>query len=408
MVTSAATHHERIQVGTPRFWRANAALFIAGFATFASLYDVQPLLPALSKAFRIAPATASLSLSVATLTLAFSMLLIGWVADTWGRKPPMTASLAASAVLTLLCATAHNFSALIALRALEGVALSGLPAIAMAYLGEEVDPKSIGLAMGLYVGGTGIGGMCGRLLTGFVTDDYGWRAALVCIGTLGIVCAIVFQLLLPISRNFAPRRLPFLDTGRALAGHLRDAGLPWLYAVSFLLMGGFVSIYNYLGYRLERAPYHLSQSDISLIFTVYLVGTLASALMGRLADRLGRRNVLWAAMLVMLIGVLLTLAAPLTVIVFGMAMLTVGFFGGHSIASSWVGRRALTAKAQASSLYLCSYYIGSSLIGSLGGLAFTRYAWPGVALADSLVIGAAFLIAVIPLRRLPPLAENTI
>ena len=85
-------------------------------------------------------------------------------------------------------------------------------------------------------------------------------------------------------------------------------------------------------------------------------------------------------------------------------MLTAGFFGGHSIASSWVGLRAETAKAQASALYLFFYYAGSSLAGSFGGWVFARGAWPGVVAFVGALSGLALLVA-IRLSRVPPPAH---
>jgi MFS transporter, YNFM family, putative membrane transport protein len=78
-------------------------------------------------------------------------------------------------------------------------------------------------------------------------------------------------------------------------------------------------------------------------------------------------------------GVLLTLSMSLPVIIGGIACVTFGFFAGHAVASSWVGRLAAQAKGQAAALYLLAYYIGSSVIGSYGGHFWTAFGWGGVA-----------------------------
>ena len=75
----------------------------------------------------------------------------------------MTASLAAAGAATLAASFSPNWTAFVALRALTGLALSGVPAVAMAYLVEEMDRSAIGLAMGLYIAGNTLGGMGGRL-----------------------------------------------------------------------------------------------------------------------------------------------------------------------------------------------------------------------------------------------------
>ncbi len=395
-----------IERGTPAFRRTILALFAAGFATFALMYCVQPLMPEFSRDFRLSAFDSSLSLSLTTGLLAVSMLGASAVSERWGRKPVMLASLFASAALTLIAALVPSWNQLLISRALMGVTLSGLPAVAMAYVSEEMHPRSVGLAMGLYIGGSGLGGMSGRLLTGVLTDQFGWRTAIFAMGLLGIAAAALFWYGLPPSRHFVARSLKPGAMLRAFGLHFRDAALPFLFLEGFCLMGGFVTIYNYIGYRLLAPPFDLSQTAVGLLFSVYLIGIVSSAWVGNLAGRVGRRRILWINFVIMLAGTVLTLAYTVWVIVLGMALLTFGFFGGHSIASAWVGARAQQGKAQAASLYLFSYYLGSSVVGSLGGLAWASHGWPGVIALNTTLLTAALLIAAW-LAKIPPLIRQT-
>ena len=391
--------------GTKRFRQANLALFAAGFATFALLYCVQPLMPVFAVEFGVSAAASSLSLSLTTGVLAPMLIVASSLSETGSRKTVMALSLIASAVLALAAALATNFSTLLLARALEGVALSGLPAVAMAYLGEETDPRAVGLAVGLLVAGNGFGGMAGRFGAGIITDLASWRIALGLIALLGLASAAIVWRYLPPSRHFRPRRLGLGDLLRPLFTHLGDSGLRWLFVLGFLLMGGFVTLYNYIAFLLLAPPYGLSQTAVGAIFAVYLIGMAGSTLAGQLADRLGRRRVLGAAVAVMLAGVLLTAERHLAVILLGFALMTFGFFGCHAIASSWVSRRARQAKAQAASLYLFTVYLGSSVAGSAGGLVWARFGWSGVvALVASLV--AAGLLICLRLAFLAPIASD--
>jgi YNFM family putative membrane transporter len=169
-------------------------------------------------------------------------------------------------------------------------------------------------------------------------------------------------------------------------------------------MGCFVSLYNYLGYRLLGAPFSLSHSGVGLLSALYLLGIFSSVWAGRLADRLGRRNVLWLVMSLMLGGLLLTLVNSLPVIVFGVGLFTFGFFASHSVASSWVGRRAQAPQALASAIYLFFYYLGSSVLGWLCGMLWSAAGWPGVVGLLGAALGIGFLIA-LRLRALAPLAS---
>ncbi|RDS79820.1 MFS transporter [Dyella monticola] len=391
-----------IRHGTPAFKRTNLALFAAGLATFGLLYCVQPLMPQFSRHYGISAATSALSLSLTTGVLAFAMLFAGGLSDALGRKTVMVASLLSSAVLVLLTAAMPNWYALLTLRTLLGIALSGLPAVAMTYLTEEMHADSIGLGMGLYISGSAVGGMSGRLIAGVVADFAGWRAGVGVVGVIGLVSGLVFWKALPSSRHFHPQALQWRALLGRFAGMFRDPGLPWLFTEGFLLLGAFVTVYNYLGYRLMAAPYNLSQSVVGLIFGIYLVGTFSSAWMGHLAGKLGRRKVLWTAFVLMLVGVACTAMSSLWLIILGITAITFGFFGGHSIVSSWVGRRGGVAKAQASSMYLFSYYMGSSIAGWSGGLFYAADGWYGVALFVGVLVLMGLLIA-LRLYRLPPL-----
>lgn len=398
---------ERIRRGTPAFRRTTFAMFAAGFATFALLYCVQPLMPVLAQDFGLTAPTSSLVLSMSTALLAGGLLFTGPLSDALGRKPIMLLALFGAAISTLAGASMPGWHGLLITRALVGVSLSGLVAVAMTYLSEEIDPAVLGWSMGLYIGGNAIGGMCGRLLVGVMVDFVSWRVALAVLGGFGLVATALFWRLAPPSRHFqaTPLRLPTLWEGFRM--HFRDGGLPWLFFEGFLLMGGFVTLFNYITYRLLAEPYHLSQAVVGTLSAVYLTGIYSSARVGALADKLGRRRVLWAVIAIMLAGALITLAEPLWIVLGGMLVFAFGFFGAHSVASSWIGRRALRARGQASSLYLLSYYLGSSIAGTCGGFFWHEAKWPGVIGFIAALLTVALAVA-LKLIRLPPLeAQRT-
>ena len=393
----------RILGGTAQFRRTNLALFLSGFAIFALLYGVQPLMPVFAAEFHVSPATSSLTISLTTGAVAVMMLFAGAVADAVGRKRIMCISMVLSALLTIAAAFVTSFNQLLALRLMMGIALSGVPSIAMAYLGEEIDPRSVGLAMGLFIGGSGFGGMVGRVVTGALTDYTSWRVALLVLGGSSLLAAALFWRSLPESRHFTPRKFHPWHLVTGLGEQFAVKGLPWLFAIAFLLMGSFVTLYNYVGFRLMAPPYSLSQTVTGSLFTVYLIGIWASAWVGGLADRYGRRRMLWIMVLIIIAGITFTRADSVAMIVLGIATVTFGFFGGHSIASSWISRRAGPSKAQASSLYLFFYYTGSALVGSYGGVVWSAGGWAGV--ADLLTgLQCLALLAALRLSFLKPLS----
>ncbi|EJO93515.1 major facilitator superfamily transporter [Ectopseudomonas mendocina DLHK] len=389
----SATHLSR---GSAGYRRATLALFCAGFATFAMLYCVQPLLPLLAAHFRVSAASSSLALSLTTLSLALCLLVSGALAESWGRKPVMAAALGLAALLGIACAFVEQWGSLLVLRALLGLALSGLPALAMAYVGEEFDPEALPAAMGLYIGGTALGGLLGRLLAGLLSDLGGWPWALGGIAGLGLLALGLFLWLLPPSRHFRAQPLSLRGLLGNFALHLGNPRLRVLFALAFLLMGGFVALFNYVGFRLAGAPFNLSATVIGLLFTVYLLGIFSAGWAGRLVPRFGARQVLFGAIALMLLGVALCAAPWLSAAVVGLALFTLGFFAAHAVASGQVGAHAKGAKAQASALYLCAYYLGSSLVGYVGGYVWEHAGW----LALLAVLASLFGLAGALARRL--------
>lgn len=367
----------RMAPGGPGYRRMSFALFLAGVATFALLYSTQALLPLISGEFGVAASEASWTVAAATGGLALFVLPMSALSERFGRRTVMTASLAVAVAVGLLVPFAPDLTSLVVLRAVQGAALAGLPASATAYLAEEVRPKALVTAIGLFVAGNSVGGMSGRVITGWVAQEWGWRIAVGVIGVLAVACAVAFRLLLPAPRHFKPGSLRPRVLARAVRDHLSNPLLCRLYAIGALFMTVFGGVYTVIGYRLTEAPFSLPQGIVGSIFLVYLVGTVSASTAGRLVSRLGRRGALYAAGATTAAGLLLSLAGSLLLVLLGLVLITGGFFAGHAAASSAVSKTATHGRAQASALYQSAYYIGSSAGSTVGAVAFHAGGWAG-------------------------------
>ena len=386
--------------GEPGYRDITLALFAAGMATFVAMYAAQAVLPDLTTDFSVGPATAALAVSATTGFVAFAIIPGSALSERFGRVRVMAIAALASALLGCLVPLAPSMEVLIVLRALQGIALAGVPATAMAYLAEEVDSEHLSGAMGKYIAGNTIGGLSGRLLASLVLDHASWRIALEVVAFAALAFTGLFLWRAPKSRFFRPSPVGFRSTTGNLLGHLGNARLVALYLTAFLLMGGFVAVYNMLGFRLLAEPFGLPKSIAGLVFMLYLAGTVSSAWAGQLADRFGRKQVMVAGEVLTLGGLLLTLPGSLPFVIVGVALFTAGFFAAHSVASGWVGAIATEHRAEASALYLFSYYAGSSVLGACSGLFFTSGGWNGVVTYVGVLCAAAIaLAALMPLLR---------
>ncbi|WP_336631622.1 MULTISPECIES: MFS transporter [unclassified Microbacterium] len=386
--------------GEPAYRRLIAGLFFAGVATFAQLYSPQAVLPFLAADLGTTPATAALAVSAATLGLAVAVIPWSMVADRIGRRPTMAIGVVAATAVGLLAPLAPTMEVFLAARFVEGAALGAVPAVALAYLNEEVDAGHAARAAGSYIAGTTVGGLAGRIIAGPLAEEGSWRVGVFVVAVVCAASAVLFLWLAPRARRFEASPARIGAVLRRLGIVLRSPAQLALAAQGFLLMGGFVAVYNYVGFVLAAPPYVVPQAIVSLLFLAYLAGTVSSPRAGALASRFGRMPVLLGSTAVMAAGALLMLVPSLPVLVTGLLVLTAGFFGAHAVASGWTPVVAPPGTAaQASSLYYLAYYAGSSVFGWALGLVFAGVGWIGVAGAVVLLCAAAAGCAYGALRR---------
>lgn len=388
-----------LQAGTPPYRRLLAALFFIGVATFAQLYSPQGLLPLIAQDQQVSPDRAALMVSAATLGVALGVIPWSYIGDAVGRKQAMLAAVGLACVFAVLTVVVPGFALALVMRFVEGFMLGGVPALAIAYLGEEVSPRIAAAAAGTYISGTTVGGLSGRIIAAPLGEQIGWRPGMLVVTGVAVVCVLIFLRTAPRAVNFTPRTTRLPEALAALFGNLRSPALWVIYLQGFLTMGGFVAVYNFLGFHLSAPPFSLPLGLASLIFLAYLAGTVSSPRAGVLASRFGRKPVLIVGNLVMMAGVALTLVPTVWVIVLGTVVLTAGFFASHAVASGWAGARAVAGRSQSASLYNLGYYGGSSLFGFLGGTFLHLAGWPGTVGMVLALAAVATLLVVTVLPR---------
>lgn len=380
--------------GSKEYRRILVALLFAGIATFAQVYSPQGILPEIGEALEIKPDRAALLISATTLGLAAGVLPWSWVADRIGRVTAMRYSLIASVICGMAAATLPTFELIVTFRTLEGIALAGLPAIAVTYLQEEVRREHSALAAGTYVSGTTIGGLLGRIVAAPIAHEFDWRVGVASVVLIATAATVAFIMLTPEPRGFQRRvRGTGPSIARIIGRHLRNPVLLGLFAQAFLLMGAFVTVYNYLAFHLRDKPFELSPTVTSLLFFAYLAGTWSSRMAGGLADRFGRFPTLVVSTVVMGGGLALTLAEHIVAVIAGLLLFTLGFFGAHAVATGWTSFAAHLGRSQATSLYNLFYYLGSSVVGWAGGVVFLAAGWAGTVAGVGALLVASVCIA---------------
>ncbi|WP_151550309.1 MULTISPECIES: MFS transporter [Corynebacterium] len=400
----AATLPPGLERTDPDYRRVLGATLAAGLAAFNTLYCTQAMLPRLTTAFEITPTISALTVSATTGALALCVVPASILSERFGRGRIMTISLIASILIGLLLPFSPTATWLIIGRGLQGAMIAGVPAVAMALLSEELAPAALAKAIGVYIAGTSLGGLSGRLIPAGVLELSTWRWALGANLLFAGICAIIAIIVLPPQRRFQPKRLRFRGELQAMAGHWKNPRLAGLFLIAGLAMGVFVSLYNYVGFVLIN-DFGLSEALVGVVFLLYLAGTWSSARAGVWSSKYGSGITLVCGAGTSLIALLVCLAPQLGVLLAAILVFTAAFFVVHSTASAWVGHTAVENRAEASSTYVACYYLGSSVFGWLSGLLFDATSWTGLILGlaavSTLTLGIGGVLFVASRRSEP-------
>ncbi len=375
-----------IRTHSTDFWRATLALCIGSVMVFSNLYITQPLLPLLIEVFDIDSLQATLSLSVATLSLGGALLLSGPLSDAFGRRVVIHISLVLLCLTTFATAFVSDYHTLLILRGLQGVFIAGLPAAAMAYMGEEFESRGLLLAVGLYIGANSLGGVSGRLISGLVAAEWGWSSSFLVLAGFDLLCVAAVIWLLPASSRFQPKAFRPAPVIQGLAAHLRNPLILAACVVGGLNFMIFVNQYSYITFVLAAELFGLSSSWLGMLFLTYLSGTLAAAFSGRLVRDRSQPIAMGVGIALFICGTLMTLNQQLFWIVSGLFINALGFFFSHSLTAGWVAGHAKRARGGATSLYLMFYYAGATLGGFYLEPFWRWHAWSGVVVASLLIL----------------------
>lgn len=367
-----------LQPGSRELPGLRLAMFLCGFCSVSVLHGTQPLLPELAASFGVPSSSASWALSASMLALAVMLLPVGLLSDRLGRRAFLLGGLGLASLATVAAALAPRFGDLIVWRTLTGLALAGVPAVALAYLSEEVAPGIVGRSIALYAAGNALGGVSGRLAAGALGEWHSWRLSLAVIGILGLLATLALWRLLPPERQFRPALHSLGTSLRNVQAHWRNPELRRYFAIGFLLMGTFISLYSVIGFHLMAPPFSLSLGATSLLFLLLLLGIPVSMFSGHLVDGRGPWLPLGGGAALMLLGLVVMLLPHLLWLGIGLVVFTLGYFFSYTASNSSVTRRAPFARGTAAGIYLSCFYAGGALVNVVAGFAWEWRGWPAV------------------------------
>ncbi|MGB9028697.1 MAG: MFS transporter [Acidobacteriaceae bacterium] len=370
--------------------RPVAAICLCGVVAFLNLYATQPLLPMLTAIFHASKAAVGLTVSVSTLGVALAAPILGAFTERVSRKQVIVMSVALLAAPTMLAATSPGLHTLLFWRFMQGLAMPGIFATVITYIGEEWRRESIALIMSLYVSATACGGFLGRFLTGLIAETLSWRWSFVALGVLTLLGAwFIARWLPPGTARPHPSDESVTSFWIALR-HFRNPRLLATFGVGFGTLFTLVATFTYSTFYLADPPFRLSTLALSYLFAIYLVGLVVTPFGGYLVTRIGMRRGIAVAIAICLTGEALTLSHHLWVVIFpGLGLLCSGVFIAQATATSFLRMAAPAGgRTSAAGLYLACYYVGGTIAGVAPSYLWSIGGWPAcVALVETVLLG---------------------
>ncbi|MEJ2377141.1 MAG: MFS transporter [Pseudolabrys sp.] len=390
----------------PTFTARQLAVGLTGYCCFINLYSPQSILPLLSQEFSASAAEVSATITISTLAVALTAPFTGTVADVLGRKRVIVAAMFALVVPTLMVGLSTSLSWMIFWRGVQGLVLPPIFAVTVAYIGDEWPHDEATTAAGIYSSGSSIGGFSGRLVTGILADLIGWRWGFYALAAIALAGAVTVSFLLPRERKFV-RSEGFIASGRQMLGHFRNGQLVATFAVGFGVLFNFIATFTYISFHLAAPPYNLSAGWLGAIFVTYLAGSMLTPWAGWAVNRFGRRRFVVRVIAVWGVGVALTLAPSLALIVAGLTICAACGLICQAISTAYVTITAKTGRSSAVGLYVTSFYVGGSVGGAVAGITWTLGGWPACAALVAAMLAVMAAIVFFGWARRVPAAQET-
>jgi len=370
-------------------WVLKLTIGLIGMFAFLQIYSIQAVLPVMMVDFAATEVQAGMIVGATVLAIAIMSPFLGMLSDAVGRKSFVVGALLFLAIPTFLIAQSSSIDWVGLWRFMQGLSVPGITVVTIAYIGEEFEGRAVTELMSFYVSGSVFGGFMGRFLLGHLHELIGWRHGYYVMTAITLLGAVWVGKMLPSSRHFVPNP-NFRSAIQTLGEHVTNR-----YVVTSCLLGAcvlfsLVGCFTFINLHLTDEPYQLTTGALANIFAVYLLGVIITPLSTSLLRRFGSARTVRVAIVISMVGVLLTLVTPLWGVVIGLAIMSSGVFITQSATISYIAVNVKKGRSLASGLYYLGYYSGGTLGAWLCGMAYARGQW-------SMTVGLLVIVQILAL-----------
>ncbi|WP_339248817.1 MFS transporter [Paenibacillus sp. FSL R10-2796] len=365
----------------------------------ANIYFAQPLLDHLSREFGIDYSTIGILITITQIFYAVGLLLLVPLGDLLNQRRLIIGQMLLSVVALIIVGTASSSTILFV-----GMASVGLLAVVtqtlVAFAATMAAPAERGRVVGMVTSGIVIGILLARSISGILTDLAGWRSVYLFSAALMLCMVCTLFRVLP----NVEREVKTLSYAQLLSSvfmlFVQERVLRIRAILALLIFTAFSILWTSVVLPLSAPPLSLSHTAIGAFGLAGIVGALAAARAGKLADQGHGQRTTGIALLLLLISwwFISFTEQSLLALVIGIVLLDLAVQAVHVTNQSIILTLRMEARSRLTAGYMVFYSIGSATGSIASTQIYSHYGWNGVCWLGASVSAVAFLFWAVTLR----------
>lgn len=348
--------------------------------SIASLYYIQPLEGLVAKEIGVDVAKIGLAPTLSQMGYALGLLFIVPLGDIFERKKLIMMMLSIVAVVLFITGSTSNYLVLMILMLLIGLS-SIVPQLIIPFAGQLAKPEERGSVLGIVTGGLLIGILLSRTFSGLVGDAFGWRVVYFAGVALALILIVLVWFMFP--RNTPVSQMSYGELMKSLPHLFMTQRVVRESAFNgFFAFGAFSIFWSTLIFYMESPAYNLGSKEVGYFGLVGVIGSAASVLMGRVADKKGARFGVGIGSFIAMLSflVLWIFGSSITGLVVGLTLLDFGTSTTQVSNQSRIQSLGDENRSRNNTIYMFSFFVGGASGSLLGSFAWQLAGWTGVCL----------------------------
>lgn len=347
----------------------NKTIITAAIFSYFVLYSPQPLLPLFASQYHVSIASAGALMTATLIPLAIAPLLYGYLLSALTPLRLLRYALFIMSVSCLFFAHSQSYSVAFAIRFIQGLLLPAVLTAITTHIATHSTHNQLQKNMSLFITGTIIGGLFGRVLSGLFATYSHWQYFYYGL-TIVLLITVIY---LPKDDNPANKQYTKIPLNSIITVLLTPNSIK-IYTSIFCLFFSFVAVLNYLPFIIKAHLDQVTPATIGLIYSGFIMGAISSLNAQRLLTLVGNaKHVMTLGFLVFLSSILL-LFVPNIFAIFCMLFIFCGaMFLVHSLAASEINKLNKKNKSIVNALYMTFYYGGGVMGSYFPGLIYQKH-----------------------------------